>query len=158
MRHGPTRAVTVFRLAPLAVLAVATGEILSCGSGSGSAAPHAQDAGVALDATMPPPVAARVHYDGLPPAEAGPRTPVAAETVSSRVNTMQLMFAAGEMQTSGEPFASNFAGRNLAGYDRYYLPPDQYLINSCQGCFFVTVTDLFGFSTAVESYEYSKYH
>ena len=63
------------------------------------------------------------------------------------------------MQTSGEPFASQFAGRNLSGYDRYTLPVDQYYLhpNETQ-TLFVSVTDLFGFSTAVESYEYSKYH
>ena len=63
----------------------------------------------------------RIPYDGLPEPEAGPRTPVHAEFVSTRVDTMQLMFAAGEMQTSGEPFAQNFAGRNLAYYDRYII-------------------------------------
>src|SRR5208283_1495755 len=97
-------------------------------------------------------------YDGLPVPEAGPRTPVHAEYLSTRVITGQLMFAAGEMQTSGEPFAQNFAGRNLAYYDRYYIPVDQYLVPSTTGRFFDGYTDLFGFSSAVESYEYSKYH
>ncbi len=31
------------------------------------------------------------------------------------------------MQISGEPFAQTFAGRNLAYYDRTYLPPNMYL-------------------------------
>jgi hypothetical protein len=73
---------------------------------------------------------------------------------------MQLMFAAGEMQTSGEPFAQNFAGRSLADYSRYQLPPNQYTVPASganQG-FAESTIDLFGFSTAVESYEYSKYH
>jgi hypothetical protein len=101
----------------------------------------------------------RIPYDGLPTPEAGPRTPVHAELVTSRVDTMQLMFAAGEMQTSGEPFAQNFAGRNLADYNRYWIPVDQYLVPVTSGSsFWVAYTDLFGFSTAVESYEYSKYH
>lgn len=69
------------------------------------------------------------------------------------------MFAAGEMQTSGEPFASGFAGRNLGNYDRSYLPTDQYILNNGSSDTPATpTTDLFGFSTAVESYEYSKYH
>ena len=98
-------------------------------------------------------------YDGLPEPEAGPRTAVKAEFVSTRVDTMQLMFAAGEMQTSGEPFVQNFAGRNLAYYDRYFLPVDQYLVPVVHGPpFYEQYTDLFGFSGAVESYEYSKMH
>ncbi len=97
-------------------------------------------------------------YDGLPAEDAGQRTPVHAEFLSTRVDTEQLMFAAGEMQTSGEPFAENFGGRNLAYYDRYYIPVDQYLVPSTTGRFFDGYTDLFGFSSAVESYEYSKYH
>src|SRR5450631_598522 len=64
----------------------------------------------------------RIPYDGPAPVEAGPRTPVHAEFVSTRVDTMSLMFAAGEMQTSGEPFAQNFGGRDLNYYDRYYIP------------------------------------
>jgi hypothetical protein len=107
-----------------------------------------------------------IPYDGLPQREAGPRTPVHAEFTSTpiRTDTMQLMFAAGEMQTSGEPFASNFAGRVLYYYirSRYATTPDQYYV-PCGGinsgfCLPTPVIDLFGFSTAVESYEYSKYH
>ena len=97
-----------------------------------------------------------VPYDGAQGATV-PRVPVKAETVSSRVDVGGLMFAAGEMQISGEPFAERFAGRKLANYDRAYLPTDQYVINpTAQDP--QPVTDLFGFSTAVESYEYSKYH
>ncbi len=98
----------------------------------------------------------KVPYDGAT-GQGVPRVPVHAETVSSRVDTRQLLFAAGEMQISGEPFAEGFAGRNLANYDRAYLPTDQYILdNGAQDP--KPVTDLFGFSTAVESYEYSKYH
>jgi hypothetical protein len=106
----------------------------------------------------------RIPYDGLPPPDAGPRTPVHAEFMSTpvRTDTMQLMFAAGEMQTSGEPFAGNFAGRILPyfAYSRYQLPTDQYDVpcSNCGMTLFNSVIDLFGFSTAVESYEYSKYH
>ena len=56
-----------------------------------------------------------------------------------------------------EALAASFAGRNLADYDRNRLPTDQYVLN-LGGANEVPVTDLFGFSTAVESYEYSKYH
>ena len=92
------------------------------------------------------------------------------------------MFAAGEMQLSGEPFAENFAGRNLNDYDRTFLPPDEYLLPiygddagmRTERCSIrvrdharvggnpsgpvLPVKDLFGFATAVESYEYSKMH
>ena len=106
----------------------------------------------------------RIPYDGLTPPEAGPRIPVHAEFMSTpvRTDTMQLMFAAGEMQTSGEPFMQNFAGRSLPyfAYSRYSPQPDQYYV-PCVNCGMSitnSVTDPFGFSCAVESYEYSKYH
>jgi hypothetical protein len=66
------------------------------------------------------------------------------------------------MQTSGEPFAQDFAGRTLYYYiaARYSGTPDQYWIPTptSSGVVAPPVIDLFGFSTAVESYEYSKYH
>ncbi len=101
----------------------------------------------------------RIPYDGPTGPETGPRTPVHAELVTSRVDTMQLMFAAGEMQTSGEPLANLFAGRNLPGYLRWYLPPNLYFVQSSGSSYYGDgFLDLFGFSTAIESYEYSKYH
>jgi hypothetical protein len=105
----------------------------------------------------------RVPYDGLPPPDNGPRVAMHAEftTTPVRTDTMQLMFAAGEMQTSGEPFAQNFAGRTLAYYDRYAPHPDLYYVPASSAgvsTFTAPVVDLFGFSSAVESYEYSKYH
>jgi hypothetical protein len=132
-----------------------------CGE-SHHAAPQTVDAAAIPDTG---PEYTRIPYTGLPTPEAGPRTPVAAEFTSTpvRTDTMQLMFAAGEMQTSGEPFASNFAGRVLSYYiySRYSGVPDQYY-EPCTGsnpnCLIAPVIDLFGFSTAVESYEYSKYH
>jgi hypothetical protein len=89
--------------------------------------------------------------------------------VATKVDSLGLFFASGEMQITGEPFAEFFAGRNLAFYDRTFLPPDEYLVptsgNNDAGVFDTAVggnvlptKDLFGFSTAVESYEYSKYH
>ncbi len=94
------------------------------------------------------------------------RVPVASSLVSREVDAQGMMFAAGEMQISGEPFAQFFAGRNLNFYDRAFLPPDQYLIPVADGGVFDQllgqdvnpIPDVFGFSTAVESYEYSKYH
>jgi hypothetical protein len=115
------------------------------------ARPH--DAGV-RDASLDYQVTA---YDGLAPDAAVARVPVHAELVSNRVYVDHLLFAAGEMQISGEPFASGFAGRNLGDYDRNWLPPNQYILNL--GTVNVEpILDLFGFGTAVESYEYSKYY
>ena len=109
-----------------------------------------------------------------------PRVAVQAQLVSSRTNVQEVMFAAGEMQTSGEPFAQHFAGRNLNNYDRTFLPPDEYLLPlpddagdidgavpdpgfgyllpSGANGLVLPIKDLFGWSTAVESYEYSKMH
>jgi hypothetical protein len=96
-------------------------------------------------------------YDGIAPDASPARVPVHAELVSNRVYVAPLLFAAGEMQISGEPFASGFAGRNLGDYDRNWLPPNEYILNL--GTVNANaILDLFGFSTAVESYEYSKYY
>jgi hypothetical protein len=135
------------------VLAAAAASSGACGN---SHVPASEENDASTDASMD---VVRIPYDGLPTPEAGPRTPVHAELVTSRVDTMQLMFAAGEMQTSGEPFTQNFAGRNLQDYDRYWIPVDQYLVPiTGSSRLFDSFTDLFGFSSAVESYEYSKYH
>ncbi|HEY6459483.1 MAG TPA: hypothetical protein VIY73_05005, partial [Polyangiaceae bacterium] len=128
-----------------------------------SAGPSAEG-GAPNDASAPPKDAAtqdvvvydRVPYDGTSPSPT-PRVPVYSQVTSNRVDVQSLMFAAGEMQISGEPFASGFAGRNLGDYDRNYVPPDQYILD-LGGDDPIPVTDLFGFSTAVESYEYSKYY
>src|SRR5271154_6804878 len=67
--------------------------------------------------------------------------------------TREHFLAAGEMQISGEPFAQSM-GRDLGGYSRDHIPPDLYfdptLVDGG------SVVDLPGFSTGVESYEYSK--
>ena len=129
----------------------------ACGTDHGSAAPGL-DASVA-DAL---PEHDRIPYDGLAPPAPGPRTPVHAEYTSSpvRTDTMQLLFAGGEMQTSGEPFAQNFAGRVLYYYieSRYSPYTDSYWVPSGEGLTAERVFDPFGFTTAVESYEYSKYY
>jgi hypothetical protein len=150
------------RVAPLALLpplslgALALADAAACNGGGPPATAVTADASLPVDAA---PEHVRIPYDGQPAPEAGPRTPVHAELVASRVDTMQLMFAAGEMQTSGEPFTQLFAGRNLLGYYRWYLPPNLYFTQSINGGLIgESFIDLFGFSSAVESYEYSKYH
>jgi hypothetical protein len=144
----------IVAVAPIALGGLALCDTSACSQGGIPVT--AGDSGAPYDAA---PEHVRLPYDGLPAPESGPRTPVHAELVSSRVDTMQLMFAAGEMQTSGEPFASGFAGRNLLGYYRYYLPPNLYFAQASNGGLIgQSFIDLFGFSSAVESYEYSKYH
>jgi hypothetical protein len=68
-------------------------------------------------------------------------------------------FMAGlEMQISGEPFAQAM-GRDLAGYSRDYIPSNMYfdpLLNGGVAGGSRARVDLSGFSTGVESYEYSK--
>jgi hypothetical protein len=81
--------------------------------------------------------------------------PLATATITTTVNSTRFvvrehMLAAGEMQISGEPLAEAM-GRQLAGYSRDLIPPDIYLDPSM-----VFWVDLAGFSSAVESYEYSK--
>jgi hypothetical protein len=144
-------------------LGLATVLAAACSSESNGVA---GDAGGGDDASMPVGVSdaataadvvyERTPYDGTTGTSV-PRVPVYAAVVSNRVDTQSLLFAAGEMQISGEPFASGFAGRNLGDYDRNYIPPDQYILDN-GGDDPVPITDLFGFSTAVESYEYSKYY
>jgi hypothetical protein len=135
------------------------------GGGAPAAPPSADDAGATLDATLDATGAPddatyeRTPYGGYDGAGPPPvkRVAVQSEMTSNRVDAQSLLFAAGEMQISGEPFAHGFAGRNLSDYDRNYIPTDQYILNNGSDDP-VPMTDLFGFSTAVESYEYSKYH
>ena len=149
-RRGMRRP-TIMIVAPLLVSVLAG----SCASSDDAAKPPI-DAGQDTVVDIPDVVHDRVPYTpdtGAPV----PRVAVQAQTISTRVDTASLLFAAGEMQISGEPFANGFAGRNLAFYDRNRLPTDQYVLN-LGGPNESAVTDVFGFSTAVESYEYSKYH
>lgn len=129
---------------------------LACSSSSQTGATATNDGGAPPDGAVADVVYERLPYDGIS-SPSVPRVPVYADVVSTRVDTQSLLFAAGEMQISGEPFASGFAGRNLGDYDRNYIPPDQYILNLGSDDP-VPITDLFGFSTAVESYEYSKYY
>lgn len=72
------------------------------------------------------------------------------QSVNTRTNVAEQMWGAIEMQLSGEPLAETM-GRNLDGYDRQALLTDQYAPPDEDG-----KTDTVGYSTAVESYEYSK--
>ena len=78
-------------------------------------------------------------------------TGLTAKVSSRRFLTADHMLASIEMQISGEPFAE-LLGRKLGGYDRFSTKPDVY-VDPATG---VEMQDLIGFSTAVESYEYSK--
>jgi hypothetical protein len=72
---------------------------------------------------------------------------------STRFVTREHFLAAGEMQISGEPFAQDM-GRDLSNYSRDHLPTDIYFDTSPIGT--GDWIDIPGFSTGVESYEYSK--
>ncbi len=102
------------------------------------ATPHAADAGADAPADA--------SIDAPPP-----KASITATVSSTRFVTREHMLAAGEMQISGEPLAEAM-GRDLAAYSRDLLPPDVYDAPDMSEIFI----DLAGFSTAVESYEYSK--
>src|SRR5690349_21677218 len=59
--------------------------------------------------------------------------------------------AGGEMQISGEPLAEAM-GRDLGAYSRDFVPPDVYHDATLDRLW----VDLPGFSSGIESYEYSK--
>jgi hypothetical protein len=90
--------------------------------------------------------------DGDAPADATPPTvTITASLDSARFVVREHMLAAGEMQISGEPLAEAM-GRDLTGYSRDLLPSNIYN-DPVTGFAWI---DLPGFSSAVESYEYSK--
>ncbi len=103
----------------------------ACGAGGGAVPDAARDGG---------PDAAVTHVA------------ITATIGSTRFVTREHLLAAGEMQISGEPLAEAM-GRRLRQYSRDQLPPDLYA-DPVRG----TWIDLAGFSTAIESYEYSKQH
>jgi hypothetical protein len=78
---------------------------------------------------------------------------VTADSVDTRFVTREHFLAGGEMQISGEPLAEAMA-RDLKGYSRDHLPSDVYFDPSPVAP--APWIDLPGFSSAVESYEYSK--
>lgn len=69
----------------------------------------------------------------------------------AKASVAAMMRAAIDMQHNGEPLAEAM-GRDLAGYDRSALRPDVYTDPATQQA----KPDLVGYSSAVESYEYSK--
>jgi hypothetical protein len=85
------------------------------------------------------------------PTAAGAGIAITTTVNSTRFVTREHMLAAAEMQISGEPLAEAM-GRDLGQYARFLIPTDLYYDMSLQ----VRWIDLAGFSTGVESYEYSK--
>ncbi|HEX7842310.1 MAG TPA: hypothetical protein VF469_32785 [Kofleriaceae bacterium] len=81
----------------------------------------------------------------------GPRVVITMTVGSTRFVTREHMLAAGEMQISGEPLAEAM-GRDLGAYSRDFVPPDVYQDTTLNRLW----VDIPGFSTGVESYEYSK--
>lgn len=108
-----------------------------------------------------------VSASGRPSAATGPVPQTFALSVSAVDTTFVTrdhFMAAVEMQISGEPFAEAM-GRDLGGYSRDYscqgpeCDPNSYFDPALNGGVVggpVGRIDLAGFSTAVESYEYSK--
>jgi hypothetical protein len=78
---------------------------------------------------------------------------VAASDVDVTFDVRDHFMAAVEMQLSGEPFAETM-GRDLSLYSRDHLPSNLYFDPSIPGN--GGRVDLVGFSSGVESYEYSK--
>jgi len=78
---------------------------------------------------------------------------LAATAVDTRFVTREAFLAAGEMQISGEPLAQAM-GRDITLYSRDHVPADIYFDTSTAAS--GPWIDLTGFSSAVESYEYSK--
>src|SRR5580693_1224820 len=95
----------------------------------------------------------RVASDAAPPSDAAQTPAITATVNSTRFVVREHMLAAGEMQISGEPLAQAM-GRNLGSYSRAHIPPDLYFDTSPWSA--GPWIDLPGFSSGVESYEYSK--
>jgi hypothetical protein len=120
--------------------------LLTLGCGSSSAQPGGADGGVG-DATADSVEAgweSRLQTYQLS---------VSASDVDPTFDVRGHMMAALEMQLSGEPFAESM-GRILADYSRDHLPTNIYFDPTVPGG--QGRVDLAGFSTAVESYEFSK--
>jgi hypothetical protein len=89
--------------------------------------------------------------DATPDAGIGPRVVITMTVGSTRFVTREHMLAAGEMQISGEPLAEAM-GRDLGAYSRDFVPPDVYIDATLDRLW----VDIPGFSSGIESYEYSK--
>jgi len=87
----------------------------------------------------------------LPASTPSPTTFFTAELTDSTFNTANHFLASIEMQISGEPFAQ-LLGYNLAGFDRFNTQTDLY-VDPDTGR---SSIDPLAYSTAIESYEYSK--
>ncbi|MEO8553652.1 MAG: hypothetical protein ABI678_26945, partial [Kofleriaceae bacterium] len=91
------------------------------------------------------------HDEPVAPDAAPVSVAITATVERTRVTTRDHMLAAGEMQISGEPLAEAM-GRVLANYSRFRIPGDLYFDPQMA----LSWIDLAGFSTGIESYEYSK--
>jgi len=123
--------------------------------------------------------AAACHGSTPAPTSAGPDTAsaeirqtfqfsVADSDVDTRFVTRDHFMAALEMQLSGEAFAETMVwpdvapnGRVLSGYSRDHLPPNLYFPPQLNPpgtipAQAIGLVDLVGFSSGIESYEYSK--
>ncbi|MFI5290818.1 MAG: hypothetical protein ACHQ17_14255, partial [Polyangia bacterium] len=97
-------------------------------------------------------VAAFLSCKSKPPVPpAGPVRYFSATRADTRFYVADHMQASMEMQISGEPFAQ-LLGRNLAGFNRFDTVTDQYTDPATMQ----TITDVLGYATGIESYEYSK--
>ena len=104
------------------------------------------------DGGTPPDASVDAAYEA-PASEPLQTASISATVVSTRFITREHFLASAEMQITGEPFAEDMS-RQLAGFSRDHLPPNIYFdpnVPDAGGWI-----DLPGFSTAVESYEYSK--
>jgi hypothetical protein len=110
---------------------------------------HAPDGGVGADAGADGPGGMTGMPDGG--TGVGPRVTITMTVGSTRFVTREHMIAAGEMQISGEPLAEAM-GRDLGAYSRDFVPADVYLDSQLDRLW----VDLPGFSSGIESYEYSK--
>lgn len=81
----------------------------------------------------------------------GPRVVITMTVGSTRFVTREHMLAGGEMQISGEPLAEAM-GRDLGSYSRDFIPADVYQDTTLDRLW----VDIPGFSSGIESYEYSK--
>ena len=137
----------------LGLLGTATMSSVAAGcSGGQILPPPLDDAGTASSAGGGMSTSASTGAGG----EGGGGGPVLPTDLTGKVTSRRFlvadhMLASIEMQISGEPFAE-LLGRDLGGYDRFSSNPDIYT-DPATG---KSSTDLIGFATAVESYEYSK--
>jgi hypothetical protein len=138
--------------------------LMGCGGGSGSprdgAGGGGSGGGAGVGQTDGP-----VGNDGAAGTGDGAQPPQTLALVVSSVDTTfgteDHFIASVEMQLSGEPFAQAM-GRDLSGYSRNYACQDSV----CQASVYadptntdpnaMPVVDLAGYSSAIESYEYSK--